>query len=119
MDLVEDAVDELAGFQIAEFLGQFHGFVDGHLGRDIVGVQQLINAQTQDIAVDDRHAFDLPVGGIVGNLGVDRREICRDTVGKTLREFPDNLIRRVLFLPELRGGRGEIPARHLGLIKDL
>ena len=46
VDLVQDTVNELAGFQIAVLLGQFHGFVDGHFRRDIVGVQQFINAET-------------------------------------------------------------------------
>src|SRR5690348_14014226 len=56
VDAVEDAVDEAARLPRAELLGDLDGLVDGHLGRYLILIQELVHGQAQDVAVDHRHA---------------------------------------------------------------
>ena len=57
---VQDSVQEGRGFRGGKFLCQLEGFIDGHLRRRGAG-PNFIDRQTQDTAVDSRHALELPV----------------------------------------------------------
>src|SRR6185436_19164191 len=61
LDLVEDAVDERARVLGRVALAELDRLVDRHLGRDVAAVQQLPRRQAQHVAVDHRHARDVPV----------------------------------------------------------
>src|SRR5258705_11905068 len=52
---VEDAVDELRRFVVAELLGDLDGLVDHDQLRRLAFVQKLVDRQTDDVAVDDGH----------------------------------------------------------------
>ena len=92
VDLVEDAVDEFAGFKIAIFLGQLNRLINRDFGRDIRGVLQLIHPHAENIAINDRHALDLPIGGIFRDLVVNGLQIRINTIhdhaGKQLNVPP-------------------------------
>jgi hypothetical protein len=60
LDGVEDAVDELRRLVGGEAPGDFERFVDGDGARRRL-VQELVDGQPQDIAIDDGHTRDAPV----------------------------------------------------------
>src|SRR5690606_1265621 len=66
-------------------LGQPHRFVDHHRGGCIRHVAKLLQTQTEDGAVDHRHALDTPMGARLGYLPVEFVEVLEDTLDETPR----------------------------------
>src|SRR5436305_3041562 len=60
LDGIEDAVDELCGFVGREATGDFERFVDGDGARRRL-MQEFIDGEAQDVAINDSHARDAPV----------------------------------------------------------
>src|SRR3989338_8490441 len=98
VDGVQDAVDELAGFGVAEPLGQLDGLVDADFWGDPFLMQQLEGPEPQDVPVNHRHALDVPVVRMAGDDGVD--------VGQMRHRAAEQLVRESLDLP---GGLGLPP----------
>ena len=49
---VEDSVDESGGVFVAEALGDFNGFVDGRLSRDVICEKNFVSTESENIAID-------------------------------------------------------------------
>src|SRR5262245_46245657 len=106
MDAVEDAVDEAARLTGPELLGDLDGLVDDDLGRGVGAPAELVDREAQDVAVDDRHAVEVPVFGEAGDGLVDarsrRHRPAYELVGKLARLAVEGMK-----APELVGlGRG-------------
>ena len=75
VQLVDGAVQEAVGegrpFGGAVALGQLDGLVQHDVDRDVQPVAQLVERQADDVAIDDRHAFEPPVARQRGQQLVD------------------------------------------------
>lgn len=58
---VQNPVYEGTGILCAIFLAKIHRFVYGNLSRDICSVKDFKNGQSENIAVDRRHALQPPM----------------------------------------------------------
>src|SRR5262245_46585780 len=63
VNAVEHAVDEAARLLRPELLGDLDGLVDGDLWRHVLGPQELVEGQPEDVAVDHGHSLEVPVLG--------------------------------------------------------
>src|SRR5579862_1188715 len=77
-DVVQDAVHERTRVLRRELLRDVDRFFDRDQRRDVVPVQELEGRQAQDVAVDRRHALELPVLRDLLDLAVDRRLLLAD-----------------------------------------
>jgi hypothetical protein len=77
---IQDAVQEVGALVVAEFLADLQGLVDDDREGDFRNEHQLVEAQPQQVAVDGRHAVDLPVLSVLGQGLVDLREVRVDPV---------------------------------------
>src|SRR5437899_12957222 len=65
VDPVEDAVDESARLLRAELLGDLDRLVDRDLHRHLGCPEHLVDGRAENVAVYDRHAFEVPVLGVL------------------------------------------------------
>src|SRR6185436_18769983 len=106
-DVVEDAVDKGAGVLGGELLGDVDRLVDRDQGRDVLSIEELVGRQAEDVAVDRRHALELPVLGDFFDLAVD--------LGSLLAAAVNELAGEVEHLG-VAAGRGE---GGIDLVEDL
>src|SRR6185436_14002358 len=106
-NVVQDPVDERAGVLGGELLGDVDRLVDRDEGRDILAVEEFVGGQPQDVAVDRRHALELPVLGDLLDLAVD--------LGPLLAAAVDELAGEVEHLGVARGRRQGL----VDLVEDL
>src|SRR5262245_7526741 len=97
VDAIEQAVDEPARLLGTELLGDLDGLVDRDLRRHVGIPQELVDREPQDVAVDDRHALDVPVLGElregVVDLGLIRLRAPDERLGERPRLFVDRVTR--------------------------
>ena len=82
---IEDSVDETATLAIAVPLGYFDRFVD----RDSPGgfaEDDFVDPQSHDIAVDDCHPADRPIGRVSGEERIDLSAINHDSAQQRASE---------------------------------
>lgn len=80
-DGAKHTVDELAGTRSTVVLGDLDRLVDRRLLRDVVFVQQFVDGDTQDIAVDGGELIHRKGGSRLADYGVDLGEM-RDHAGR-------------------------------------
>src|SRR5687768_14577460 len=85
LDGVEDAVDELGGFEGGEAAGYLKGFVYDDCVRCVL-VEEFINGQAENVAVDHGHPFDPPVLGACADLVVDGGEVAESPMDQVVGE---------------------------------
>src|SRR5437762_2609401 len=86
LDGVEDAVDELGCFVSGEPSRDFQGFVDGDSARSGF-VEEFVDGESQDVAIDDRHAGYAPMFGARTYALVERFQTRERSRRETGREF--------------------------------
>src|ERR1044071_4546704 len=64
LDLVEDAIDELAAVLGGEFFGDVNRFIDAHDRGDVFAVEHFVHAETKDVAAHDGEAVQRPVSAV-------------------------------------------------------
>src|SRR5215470_9407248 len=89
VDAIEDAVDEAAGLVRAELLGHLERLVDRHLGWHVLHPEDLEHALPQDVAIDHRHAIEIPVLGELRDELVDLRLVEFGAADQDFGEFTD------------------------------
>src|ERR1051326_5041916 len=77
-DGVENSVDELRRFVRGKAAGNFQGLVDRNGARRGL-VQEFVNSQAQDLAIDQRHPRDAPVFSARTNSLIDLLQIGQRT----------------------------------------
>ena len=85
-DGVEHAVDEGHRVVGAEAARQLEGLVDDHAGRRLLLVEELVNRQAEDEAIDDVHPLDPPGGRSLRNERIDRRDALGGALGEPFGE---------------------------------
>src|SRR5437660_10790925 len=86
LDGVEDSVDELRGLVRGKSAGDFEGLIYRYGARRGL-VQELVNSETQDVAIHQRHARDAPVFGARANSFVDLWQIFQRAQRQSGREL--------------------------------
>ena len=81
-----DAVDELRAPGGSVSLGEVHRFLNHHARRRLAAIQ-LRGSESQHAALDDAEPLEAPVGGDVGELGVERRSAARQLVDERTGEL--------------------------------
>ena len=108
-DRVENAIEERGGIRGGELLSEFESFIDDRLWRDAAKAQ-LVNRQTQDVAVDDGHAIETPVRRKLLDQPVAGAGLRDGALEKLVGEFSRG-VRRARHLPETGfDARGLLPA---------
>src|SRR5438034_11281739 len=101
MDAVEDAVDEAARLARAELLGDLDRLVDDDLRRRVRAPAELVDGETEDVAIDHGHPVEVPVlreaRDDVVDLALARLRAADDRVGELARVLVEGMTR-----PELR-----------------
>src|SRR5262245_20699329 len=86
LDGVQDAVDELSGLLAPEALGDLDGLVDDHGGRGLGLVEELVDGDTEDVAVHRRHSLEAPVLRRLPDEAVDADRVGDRTANDALGE---------------------------------
>src|SRR5689334_19148087 len=119
VDAIEDPVDEAARLVGAELLRHLEGLVDRHLRGHAGAPQQLEDALPEDVAIDHRHALELPVLGVARDQLVDLALVHLGAPHQRLRALARLRIDRVP-PPELVEMRlGILLALHVQLVEQL
>src|SRR4029077_14173788 len=119
VDAIEDPVDEAARLVGAELFRHLEGPVDRHLRGPPGAPQQLEDALPEDVAIDHRHALELPVLGVARDQLVDLALVHLGAPHQRFRELARLRIDRVA-PPELVEVRpGILFALHVQLVEQL
>src|SRR5262249_8648946 len=73
--------------------GQFDRLVEDDTGRRLWGKQQFVRSQTEDVAINWRHACQTPVLCRLGDVPIDRLGVCHGAIEQSEAE---RLCRRVV-----------------------
>src|SRR5690606_24475842 len=110
---VQNAVDELGGFECGKAPRDLESFVDNDRVRR-VGIKKLVNGETKNVAVNDRHTFDAPMFGACADLVVNLIKLVECAQNKAVSEFAGSLVTFVvaefapIFVRWIGTGRGNI-----------
>src|SRR5690606_14165249 len=75
---IEHAIDERAALLRSEALGDLDRFVEDHRARHVGAMRELPSSQTQEAAIDARHALEPPVLARRAQARVGLLEVARD-----------------------------------------
>src|SRR5262245_26330692 len=95
VDAVEHTVDEAARLFRPELLGDLDRFVDGDLRRHVIGPQELVDRQPENIAIDHGHPLEIPVLGELRDHLVDLRLVRLGATNEGVTEHVGLLVDRV------------------------
>src|SRR5690606_15052829 len=110
----EQAVDEDGRLVGGQFLGHRHRLRDRHPVGDVLGPQQLVGADPQDVAVHHRHALQRPADGVGLQQFVDPFAVLLHPGGEPLGELVD---RRLGLRPAALDHFGDGDTADLGLVE--
>src|SRR5262245_1838441 len=119
VDAVEHTVDEAARLFRPELLGDLDRFVDGDLRWYVIGPQQLVDCQPEDVAIDHGHPLEIPVLGELRDHLVDLRLVRLGAAHEGVAEQVSLLVDRMA-RPELGlVSAGVVLAVQVELVQEL
>jgi hypothetical protein len=119
VDAVKHAVDEAARLFRPELLGDLDRFVDGDLRRHVIGPQELVDRQPENVAIDHGHAVEIPVLGKLRDDLVDLRLVRLGAAHEGVAEQVSLLVDRMA-RPELGlVSAGVVLAVQVKLVQEL
>lgn len=98
LDSIEDPVDKAAGFFGPEAFPQVDGFVQGHLGRNVITIAEFKGGETKQVAVNHRHSLQSPILRNPLDAPVNLFAMFQDTQDDSFGELVFPLIRRKVLL---------------------
>src|SRR5256885_2746056 len=118
-DAIEDAIDERRGVLGPVLLRQLDGLVERDLHRDVGTPQDLVDGESQDVAIDPGHPFNLPVGRAAPDDVVDDLLLALRPADQRLGEALRLLVHRIEVRPHSEQDLGGVPAARVELVERL